>query len=75
MEAWEDGDCPWCRSLLDPGLVPAGADAAGRQARPATAGPTSGPRRSPPAWTERARLLMVPVAALTVLAALVVALA
>ncbi|MET7380669.1 hypothetical protein ABZT08_17920 [Streptomyces sp. NPDC005526] len=64
MEAWEDGDCPWCRSLLGPG---------GR----AAAEPDPGHRDDGPCapWVARARLVMVPLAALTVVAALVVALA
>ncbi|MFF8941491.1 hypothetical protein ACF1A5_04245 [Streptomyces sp. NPDC014864] len=63
MDAWEDGDCPWCRSLLGTGRAAAEPDAGHRDEGP----------RAP--WVARARLVMVPVAALTVVAALVVALA
>ncbi|WP_037852362.1 hypothetical protein [Streptomyces sp. NRRL S-340] len=70
METWEDGDCPWCRSLLGSGR--------------ALAGPGPGRRKNdrsavdggdPTAWAERALLVVVPVAALTFVAALVLALA
>lgn len=66
---WEDDDCPWCRSLLDPGQGPRGRGT-GRGAGLFRFLAAGLPAR---AW--RARLVMVPVAALTVLAALVVALA
>jgi hypothetical protein len=69
MQAWEDGDCPWCRSLLGPGRSPAEPDAVRRNDR---SGYRGGSR---PDWVERACLLVVPVAALTVMAALMVALA
>ncbi|MFF9408514.1 hypothetical protein ACF1B0_23770 [Streptomyces anandii] len=67
--AWEDDDCPWCRSLLDPGHGVAG-QAIGRGR-----GRLRFPGAGPLAWAWRTRLVMVPVAALTVVAALVVALA
>jgi hypothetical protein len=69
MDAWEDGDCPWCRSLLGPGLALAEPDTVRRNDRS---------RLRPgvvPCWVERARRVMMPVAALTIMAALVVALA
>ncbi|MFE7234213.1 hypothetical protein ACWCRF_26950 [Streptomyces sp. NPDC002405] len=68
MEAWEDGECPWCRSLLGSGRALTVADAGLRVDRPW--------HRSDgwPAWWERARLVMVPLAALTVAAALMLAL-
>ncbi|MEU7057996.1 hypothetical protein [Streptomyces sp. NPDC046197] len=68
MEAWEDADCPWCRSLLGPGRALAEPDTGRRndRSRPVGAGL--------PAWVERARLVIVPVAALTVVAAVMMAL-
>jgi hypothetical protein len=69
MQAWEDGDCPWCRSLLGSGRTPAQPYTVRRNDRPRLRG------GSRPAWVERARRFVVPAAALTVLAALVVALA
>ncbi|MFI1168159.1 hypothetical protein ACH4UM_32350 [Streptomyces sp. NPDC020801] len=69
MEAWEDGDCPWCRSLLGPGRALGEPDTGRRIGRPGTGG------GSLPGWVHRARLVMVPVATLTVVAALVMALA
>ncbi|WP_445529671.1 hypothetical protein [Streptomyces cyslabdanicus] len=69
MEAWEDGECPWCRSLLGSGRALTVPDAGLPIARP-------WPRGGGPAWSwwERARPVMVPLAALTVLAALMMAL-
>ncbi|MFD4970582.1 hypothetical protein [Streptomyces sp. NPDC058424] len=70
MEAWEDGECPWCRSLLGSGRAAlAVPDAGFRVDRPWH---RSGIGR--PAWWERARLVMLPLAALTVAAALMLAL-
>ncbi|MET8247643.1 hypothetical protein ABZV31_26460 [Streptomyces sp. NPDC005202] len=69
MKAWEDGDCPWCRSLLGPGRALAETDTERRNDHPGVRG---GKRL--PAWVERARLVIVPVAALTVVAALVMTL-
>ena len=69
MDAWEEGDCPWCRSLLGPGRTLAMPDTVRRNDRSRfRAGVV-------PSWVERARLVMMPVAALTIVAALVVALA
>ncbi|MGV9345090.1 hypothetical protein ACWDSD_09835 [Streptomyces spiralis] len=68
-EAWEDGDCPWCRALLGPGLAlaePGIGHGSGR---------SRSRRADLPAWVHRARLVMVPMAALTVVAAVLVALA
>ena len=64
-----DGDCPWCRSLLGPHPAPAEAARAG-------SGDRSPPREGVPrVWAGRLRRLMVPVAAVTVVAALLLTLA
>ncbi|WP_344053205.1 hypothetical protein [Streptomyces thermoalcalitolerans] len=66
MEAWEDSDCPRCRSLLGPGRGPAAPHGDDR------------PRLhdgSRPAWMECAHLFILCLAALTVMAALVAVLA
>ncbi|WP_086723001.1 hypothetical protein [Streptomyces carpinensis] len=69
MDAWEDEDCPWCRALLGPGwaLTEPGIGHGNDPSRPRGA--------DPPGWVRRARHFMVPVAALTVVAALLMALA
>ncbi|MGW4043869.1 hypothetical protein [Streptomyces sp. NPDC004721] len=69
MEAWEDGECPWCRSLLGSGRAFTVPDAGLRVDRPWHWSGVGWP-----AWWERARLVMLPVAALTVAAALMLAL-
>ncbi|MFB7734938.1 hypothetical protein ACFC08_11215 [Streptomyces sp. NPDC056112] len=69
MEAWEDGECPWCRSLLGSGRALTVPDAGLRVDRPWL---RSGDGRT--VWWERARLVMLPLAALTVAAALMLAL-
>ncbi|GAT80686.1 hypothetical protein STXM2123_1387 [Streptomyces sp. F-3] len=61
MEAWEDSDCPRCRSLLGPVRGPAAPHGGGRHR------PHDGTR---PTWGERAHLFMLCLAALTVTAAL-----
>jgi hypothetical protein len=68
-QAWEDGDCPWCRSLLGSGRTPAEPYAVRRND---SSGFWGGGR---PARVERARRFLVPLAVLTVLAALMVTLA
>ncbi|MFF9127061.1 hypothetical protein ACF09J_27905 [Streptomyces sp. NPDC014889] len=65
MEAWEDGECPWCRSLLGSGRALTVPDAGLRAWHRAGDWPT---------WWERARPIMLPLAALTVAAALMMAL-
>ncbi|MEW2297621.1 hypothetical protein ABZ719_33810 [Streptomyces sp. NPDC006743] len=70
METWEDGDCPWCRSLLGSGRAFAGPGP-GRRTSDRSAGDGGGP----PAWAECALLVVVPLAALTFVAALMLALA
>ncbi|MEU6476415.1 hypothetical protein ABZ858_05890 [Streptomyces sp. NPDC047017] len=70
MEAWEDGDCPWCHSLLGSGPVLAEADT----------GCPAGWFRAwdgllTPVRAECARLLIVPMAALAMVAALLAVLA
>ncbi|MFF9314656.1 hypothetical protein ACF1BS_27615 [Streptomyces sp. NPDC014748] len=66
MEMWEDGDCPWCRSLLGPApgasLTGPGTGCGNDRAESRRAGPA--------AWLERAHLIMPLMAALTVVAAL-----
>ncbi|MEV7126931.1 hypothetical protein [Streptomyces sp. NPDC093260] len=66
MERWEDGGCPWCRSLLGPAqgtsLTGPGARCGNDRAEARRAGPG--------AWLERAYLVMPPMAALTAVAAL-----
>lgn len=69
--AWEDGDCPWCRALLGPGLALAEPGVGHGRA----GGPVRSWRAGLPAWVRRARPVMVPMAALTVVAAVLVALA
>ncbi|MFB7600427.1 hypothetical protein [Streptomyces sp. NPDC056160] len=69
MEAWEDGDCPWCRSLLGSGRVFAEPGPGRRKNGRSEAG-----GGAPFAWADLARPVIVPVAALTVVAALMIVL-
>ncbi|MFF8595081.1 hypothetical protein ACF061_27255 [Streptomyces sp. NPDC015220] len=64
MDAWEDDDCPWCHSLLGPGRALAAPDAE----RPGYPGAELS------AWVARAHLVILPMATLTVVAALMMAL-
>lgn len=68
-EAWEDGDCPWCRALLGPGRTLAQPDVG------CGPGGSRSRRTGLPSWAHRARVVMVPMAALTVVAAVLLALA
>ncbi|MFJ2566232.1 hypothetical protein ACIO02_25410 [Streptomyces sp. NPDC087568] len=68
MESWEDGECPWCRSLLGSGRALTVPDAGLRIGR------LWHRTDNWPAWWERARPIMLPLAALTVAAALMMAL-
>jgi hypothetical protein len=60
----EDSDCRWCRELGDCGCVPAEAGSERRSDRPVLRG---GSRL---VWVERLRVVIVPLAAITVMAAL-----
>ncbi|GAA5059426.1 hypothetical protein [Streptomyces similanensis] len=69
MDMWEDGDCPWCRALLGP-IQDASRTGPGTGWRNDRA--ESG-RAGAAAWLERAHLVVPPMAALTVVAALMMA--
>ncbi|MFB9506496.1 hypothetical protein ACFFS2_14725 [Streptomyces aurantiacus] len=62
----DEGDCRWCSILLGPGSA-AGPAAAERAPERRTEHRAEGSRT----WLERTRLVILPVAAITVLAALV----
>lgn len=69
MDMWEDGDCPWCRSLLGPAqdASPTGSGTGRRNDR------AESRRAAAAAWLGRAHLVVPPMAALTVVAALMMA--
>ena len=67
MDAWDDGDCPWCRALL---LTEPGAGRPDDRALVLGGGFHGG---GPSARARPAQLLLLPLAVLTVLAALLVA--
>jgi hypothetical protein len=72
MDAWDDGDCPWCRALLGagPALTEPGAGRPDDRAL-VLGGYFHG--GGPSARARPAQLLLLPLAVLTVLAALLVA--
>ncbi|GAA2935169.1 hypothetical protein [Streptomyces mexicanus] len=76
-DAWDDGDCPWCRALLGAGPArtePGAGRRDGRALFPGGGFHGSGFRGGDPsARVLPAHLLLLPLAVLTVLAALLVA--
>jgi hypothetical protein len=76
MDAWDDGDCPWCRALLGagPALTEPGAGRPDDRALVLGGGFHGGYfHGGGPSARARPAQLLLPLAVLTVLAALLVA--